>query len=366
MSIERVSRQGGVVWRVRWREGGRERSRVIGRKRDAEAFDAEIRRRRRTGELAVLDAGKQTLAEFAEEWWRLHAMPNLSNRTRATYASLWDLHVLPRLGAFALRELTPEIAQRFAADLAKAQVGPAASRKTLSLLGAVLQRAVEWGKITSNPVRLVRKPPGRPARSVRPLAPATVEALRARLGPRDATLVSVLAYAGLRPGEALALAWKDVGERTLLVHAPKTNRPRSVRLLRPLKADLAEWRLASGRPGGSAPVFPRRDGRAFTDEDWRNWRQRVFAPAARALGFEGARPYDLRHSFVSLLIHEGASVVEVARQAGHAPTMTLSTYAHVIDELDGAERVSAEVHIRQARDELVSVECPTRPATASP
>jgi integrase len=34
---------------------------------------------------------------------------------------------------------------------------------------------------------------------------------------RDATLVSGLAYAGLRPGEALALTWAEVGERTILV-----------------------------------------------------------------------------------------------------------------------------------------------------
>ena len=41
-------------------------------------------------------------------------------------------------------------------------------------------------------------------------------------------------------------------------------------------------------------------------------------------------------AFVSLLIHDGRSVVEVARQAGHAPTMTLSTYAHVFDEFTPA------------------------------
>jgi site-specific recombinase XerD len=58
------------------------------------------------------------------------------------------------------------------------------------------------------------------------------------------------------------------------------------------------------------------------------------------------RPYDLRHAFCSLLIAEGASVVEVARQAGHAPTMTLDTYAHVMADLDGAERVPDEVAIR--------------------
>jgi hypothetical protein len=80
-------------------------------------------------------------------------------------------------------------------------------------------------------------------------------------------------------------------------------------------------------------------------------------PACRAVGSEGARPYDLRHSFVSLLIHEGRSVVEVARQAGHSPTMTLDVYAHVFDEFDIAERVSAEDQIAQARSD-VSESCP--------
>jgi hypothetical protein len=50
MSVERVERRdGSVVWRVRWRQGGRNRSKVLGRKRDAEAFNAELVRRRRTG-----------------------------------------------------------------------------------------------------------------------------------------------------------------------------------------------------------------------------------------------------------------------------------------------------------------------------
>ena len=41
--------------------------------------------------------------------------------------------------------------------------------------------------------------------------------MRAASSPRDATLISVLAYAGLRPGEALALQWRDVREQTILV-----------------------------------------------------------------------------------------------------------------------------------------------------
>ena len=64
---------------------------------------------------------------------------------------------------------------------------------------------------------------------------------------------------------------------------------------------------------------------------------------------EEARPYDLRHSFVSLLIAEGHNVVEVARQAGHSPKMALDTYAHVFEEFDPTERVDAAGLIRDAR-----------------
>jgi hypothetical protein len=60
----------------------------------------------------------------------------------------------------------------------------------------------------------------------------------------------------------------------------------------------------------------------------------------------------LRYSFASLLIHEGVLVVEVVRQMGNAPDVTLGTYAHVFEELDPAERVSAAEAIRSAREEF--------------
>jgi len=49
----------------------------------------------------------------------------------------------------------------------------------------------------------------------------------------------------------------------------------------------------------------------FTDGDWRNWRTRVFGPAARAAGVTRGRaagvtrgrPYDLRHSAASLWLY---------------------------------------------------------------
>ena len=179
MSVERVERRdGSVVWCVRWRQGGRNRSKVLGRKRDAEAFEAELVRRKRTGDLARLDAGKELLADFGEEWWRLYAEPNLARSTLNVYAVQWDAHALPRLGSISLRELTPDVIDRFRLELEADGVGPASIRKSLTLLQGVLQRACEWGRIPSNPVVPVRKPPLGRARAVVPLAPEPVEVIR--------------------------------------------------------------------------------------------------------------------------------------------------------------------------------------------
>lgn len=366
MSVEQVARSdGSKVWRVRWRDAqGRNRSKTVGRKRDAQAFDAEQRRLRRLGQLATLDAGRESLADFGEEWLKAYAIPNLEPVTLRTYGSLWDLHVLPALGGLELRQLRPSTLDQWMAGLGREGLSPATVKKIGGMLQGVLQRAVEWERLPSNPMRVAHKPKARRRIEIRPLAPVTVERIRnyflARDQLRDATLTSLLAYAGPRPGEALALAWDQVGERTIAVkHAAslgkvkgtKTGAERTVRLLAPLAQDLAEWRLAQGRPDGI--VFPgQAESGTFTVGQWNRWTQGPFKRAREACGVT-CRAYDLRHSFVSLLIHEGVSIIEVARQAGHSPQTCLKDYGHLFDEFDPAERQPAEAVIRAARAESV-------------
>jgi len=121
-------------------------------------------------------------------------------------------------------------------------------------------------------------------------------------------------------------------------------------LLLPLADDLEALRPETPLASGSDFLFPGVDAGPWDDNRWRNWRRRVFAPAAAAIGMAAVRPYDLRHSFVSLLIHEGRSIVEVARQAGHTPTTCLSTYAHVFDQTEALDRIPAADQIRLARE----------------
>jgi integrase len=178
---------------------------------------------------------------------------------------------------------------------------------------------------------------------------------------RDATLVGLLGYSGLRPSEALALCWKDIQPNTILVQraldidgsnkTTKGGRARTVRLLTPLSEDLEIWRRSqSALPHPETLLFPRSDGKAWTVTDLGNWRGRTWRRACQYADINPApRIYDLRHSFASLLLAEGRSVHYVARQLGHGAGLTLRTYGHVIEEFDETPRIDAEDQIRRAR-----------------
>lgn len=359
MSVEKIQRAGGeVVWRVRWRQHGRNRARTFSRRRDAADFDAEVRRQRRAGSLGALDAGTELLGEYVTEVWATTHAVTLAPKTRLHYASLYDHHLRPFLGSIALRDIDPETVGRWQADRLAAGAGPVAVRQALDLLGSVLEHAFVSGRVTENPVRRVKKARLPRREEVQALSPASIETMRTALGVRDATLLSVLAYAGLRPGEALGLRWGDLRERTILVQRSislgeeadtKTRQHRTVRLLAPLAADLPAWRMAAGRPDDDELVFPSKDGQPWTQAAYQSWRRRAFRRATRAAGLAHARPYDLRHGFASLLLHEGRSVIYVARQLGHDARLTLTRYGHVMDELEDTPRIEAEAAIAHAR-----------------
>ena len=174
------------------------------------------------------------------------------------------------------------------------------------------------------------------------------------------------------------MQWRHVRERTLLVEQKNVNGelldgqkvtgrpPRTVELLAPLRADLLEWRLASGRPPETALVIPGVDGAPWTGSAYKDWGRR---------GARGKRLADGRRSGsggafacsrrgwrdVGVAVHAPAfvrvdddprgrlSIVDIAAQLGHAPTMTLDTYAHVFAELKDAPKVPADEAILTAR-----------------
>ncbi len=348
-------------WEVRWREGTRRRGRTFDRKRDAHDFIAWQRRRQQLGQAAVPD--DVPLCELVETYWRLHAVPNLSQATRDLYARVWALHILPRLGEYGARELTPKRVNRFRVELERAGVGPAMVVKAMTIVQSILTFAVSEEIVEYNAAAAVAKPRYQRAREPHIFLPVDVEEIRARLEPRGAMLVSLLAYSGPRPEEVVRrLAWRDVGERAIRYVDTKRHRVRYTPLLAPLADDLREWFLASGRPADDRPVLPAHDAGFWADDDWRNWRKRVWhgeperkrvdrrnAAAARAgCAPAGTRPRDLRSSFVTLRVYEGVPLTQIAREVGTSVRMIEQHYAGVIANWDG-KQVPADRQIRAAR-----------------
>lgn len=348
-------------WEARWREGTRRRGRTFDRKSDALSFLAFQRRRQQLGHAAV--PNDVPMREFVETYWRLHAVPNLSQSTRDLYSRVWALHILPRLGDYGVRELTPKRLTRFRVELEKARLGKATIVKSMTIVQSILSFAVSEEIVEYNAAAGVPKPRYERAREPHIFLPVDVEEIRSKLDSRGRILVSLLAYSGPRPEELVRrLAWRDVGERAIRYVDTKRHRVRYTPLLAPLAEDLREWFLTLGRPTGERPVVPAHDGGFWADDDWRNWRKRVWhgeperhrlksrnpTPEREGCAPPGTRPRDLRSSFVTLRVYEGIPLTQIAREVGTSVRMIEQHYAGVIANWDG-RHMPAEAQIRAAR-----------------
>jgi hypothetical protein len=151
VSVQKRTWQSGgktkTAWRVKWEDASGWQSKTFDRKADADAFNAEITRRRRLGTLALLDAGAETLGDYVADVWKPTFGPLLSPKTRETYRVLYAAHLDATFSHVRLREITPELVGRWQAERLNSGAGPASVRKALDLLGNILQRAVEGQRI---------------------------------------------------------------------------------------------------------------------------------------------------------------------------------------------------------------------------
>jgi integrase len=284
-----------------------------------------MRRRRQLGQAALPEDVR--VSEFVETYWRVHAVPNLARSIRDFFARAWANHIVPRLGGYGVRELTPKRLSRFREELETAGVGTATVRKATAILQSIQSFAVAEELVEFN-AAAVRKLRCERAREPHVFLPAEVEPIRRNLpSQRDRTLVAVLAYSGLRPEEVvLRLACDDIGERAIRYRDTRLHRIRFTPLLAPFGEDLRGWFLGSGHPSAKHPVFPAHDGGLWSDDDWRDWRSRIWrgeerpanrrnVPTYPGVAPEATRPCDLRSSFITLQIYAGVALTTIAKQS---------------------------------------------------
>lgn len=352
---------GTIVYEVRWRDAGRNRSRSFPTRAEAKRYDDELGRLRRQGDLAwEMSRREITVEALMADWWARRST-TVSASTRESYGRHFDLRIRPEFGHRRAVTLRPGDIERWMQRMRDEGIGEATIAHTVAALQSVLTLAVRDGLLIANPVSGAYRPAVVRERHPVLIRPITVERmswdLRYRGREREAVLLELLAYAGLRPeSEAITLTWRQVTDRTITVTSRKGRqaRPktRSIPIFPPLARTLAEWRLRCGRPGPDALVIPC-DGGPWSGDDWRNWQRRVFKPVAWwAYLPADVIARDLRGSLASLLIHEGRPVPDVAEIMGHSAEVCLRVYAQIWAEFDFRKRVSAVDAMESARDHV--------------
>jgi integrase len=186
-------------------------------------------------------------------------------------------------------------------------------------------------------------------KSERPLETSEVEAILAAIPDRYRTMVTVMAYVGLRPGEAYGLQVQDFDPQsnTLTIQRAvsrgkvgptKTGEHRTLPIggLGDLVQGHIETLDVTSEP--STHLFTNQQGRVLHENTF----VPLFKRAVKAAGIpNNVSPNSLRHHAAAWMIRRGANVLQVSRMLGHArPSITLDVYAYLFsDSLDAVAKI---------------------------
>jgi integrase len=293
-----------------------------------------------------------TFHEFAEEWWTL-IKGQLAENTQADYRWRLEVHLIPYFGETGLDAIDFEKIERYiAVKLAEDDpLSPRSINMTLTLLGAILERASKRKLIDGNPakdkdLRAKERAPVRSyldaAHEITALLDAAGEcdrkASKGRTHVERRAMLATLVFAGLRIGELTALRWRDVdlAGGWLRVGEAKTDAGRrKVKIRGALRDELLALRGRHQDAQQSAYVFPTRSGGRLSAD---NFRSRVLRAAVKLAGErleadglpplpDKLTPHSLRRTFCSLLYALGEDPGTVMDEMGHTdPALALRVY----------------------------------------
>lgn len=361
----------GGRWQVRYMDpGGRERAKNFARKSDAEKFLVTVEADKLRGEWVDPRLSKITFREWRERWWG--TTPHLKPYTREGYESLLRVHILPRFGNVPLGRIQPLDIREWVSDLHSSGLSASRIRQAYYLVAQILRAGVESGYLTKTPCVGVTLPRMRQ----REMRYITVEEVRriaeATREPYD-TLIYVLAYGGVRWGEACALrrgrcellrSRLHIAESLSEIRGgfhfgpTKTYQLRTVVLPAFLRDRLAEHlaRHVDADPDALVFTSPRGEPlrrKAFSASHWKL--------ALEDAGIEHLRVHDLRHTCASLLIATGANPKVVQAHLGHSSIqVTFDRYGHLFpsDQEALADRMD-EVYLGSLTDTRRTLDGPT-------
>ncbi|GBD85023.1 putative prophage phiRv2 integrase [bacterium BMS3Abin02] len=349
-----------ISWRAVWKDPAGQRQTKAGfpTKAAADRFLEHVTADLVSGSYTDPRRALTTFGRLAERWFR--TLRDKSPNTIAGYRSLLDVHVLPRWGVVPLGDIDNLGLSEWLAEL---PLSLSRRRQAFRVVTAVLRLAIRNSYIAKNPAEGITLP--EPPKRDRYLTPFEVARLADALTPVYDALVLVMAFGGLRWGEAVALRRRDIDIQRgrLMVSRSLVEKPGGGFMFKGTKTDRA--RTAAVPPGvvdrlvrhlsgiSDDPedlVFTSREGRPLRRS---NFNRRYWKPALDVAGLENVTPHDLRHTSVAFLIAAGAPALQIQIHAGHSSAkVTLDRYGHLFPDAFDTTRGLLENLYREGTAEL--------------
>ena len=313
-----------------------------------------------------------TVHELLELWQHAHHPHHATVRTkpwqlrtRNDRAQQAKIRIRPFLGRDRVASLTPQRVEAWidwmlepvkrGDGIIAARFGSRVANKALQ----DLKSAIRWGRgkgivenVYIDDIPGIPQDPPKPPRPYTPSEVASIAAACEYL--RDATLITVAAYSGLRWSELRGLQWGDLSDDYRTIHVqrsidhdgssklPKNGTPRTTVLLKRGREALTTYRAALPYRNPAAWVFPNAAGKPLC----LNWYQRRL-PGIRAASGIHFGVHEMRDTYASLLIATDKITPEqLTLWLGHSSvTLTLRRYARLFEQRKTA--------IADAADDLV-------------
>ena len=257
---------GQVSWQCRWRDPeGNQRKKTFRKKVDAERFLTGVGHSQLVGSYVDPSAGRVTVGDWAQSW--IGRQSHLKPKTLASYESLLRSRLLPRWATVPVAKVTHSAVVGWVSEMRAEGLSASRCRQAYHLLSTMLDDVVKDGRLARNAAAGVELP-RLPIAERRYLTHDQVDALADACGA-SRTLVLLLAYCGLRWGEATALrvrrvdrlrgrlevveAVADVNGR-MVFGTPKAHQVRSVPIPRFLRDDLARAPRGQGSRRARVPA----------------------------------------------------------------------------------------------------------------
>jgi integrase len=312
-----------------------------------------------------------SVLELLELWQHAHHPDHATGRakpwqlrTRNDRRQQARLRIYPFLGRDRVASITPQRVEEWIDWMLLPvkqgeQVAPRFGTRVSNKALQDLKSAIRWGRgrglVDNVYIDDIPGIPCDPPKPPRPYAPAEVRRIvEACEYMRDATLISVAAYSGLRWSELRGLQWGDLSDDLRTIHVqrsidhdgtaklPKNGKPRTTVLLKRGREAVTTYRDALPPREPGAWVFPNQNGRPLC----LNWYQRRL-PAIRERSGLHFDLHEMRDTYASLLIATDKITPEqLTLWLGHSSvTLTLRRYARLFEQ--------RKAMIADAADELV-------------